>query len=75
LAGVAVSAGSACHEGLSEPSPVLTAMGVVRELALGAVRFSLGRSTTRLEIEAAAREVAEAVGQLRAAGKEAPTTT
>jgi len=55
LAGVAVSAGSACHEGLSEPSPVLTAMGVSRELALGAVRFSLGRTTTPEEIEAAAR--------------------
>jgi cysteine desulfurase len=72
LAGVAVSAGSACHEGLFEPSPVLTAMGVPRELALGAVRFSLGRSTTRPEIEATAREVAEAVGQLRGKGRTAP---
>ena len=61
LESVAVSTGSACHEGRSEPSEVLLAMGVSRELALGAVRFSLGRGTTQEEIAAAAREVSRAV--------------
>jgi cysteine desulfurase len=52
--GVAASTGSACHSGLSSPSPVLTAMGLSRDRALGAVRLSLGRWSTRTEIERAA---------------------
>ena len=44
--GVAASSGAACSSGGSEPSHVLTAMGVPAEVALAAVRFSLGRSTT-----------------------------
>jgi cysteine desulfurase len=51
---VAASTGSACHSGRIDPSPVLTAMGVAPERALGAVRLSLGCPTTRLEIETAA---------------------
>jgi cysteine desulfurase len=50
---VAVSTGSACHAGETEPSAVLVAMGVPRELALGAVRFSLGRWTTAEEVDQA----------------------
>jgi cysteine desulfurase len=46
LAGIAVSSGSACSTGAVEPSHVLVAMGVPRELALGTIRFSLGRETT-----------------------------
>jgi cysteine desulfurase len=48
---VAASTGSACHSGGTEPSPVLAAMGVPREVGAGAVRLSLGRSTTRDELE------------------------
>ncbi|MDX1924877.1 MAG: cysteine desulfurase family protein [Pirellulaceae bacterium] len=48
---VAASTGSACHAGSLHISPVLVAMGVPREVALGAVRFSLGRKTTRDEID------------------------
>lgn len=48
--GVAASSGAACSSGGSEPSHVLTAMGVSAEDALAAVRFSLGRSTTLDEI-------------------------
>ncbi|MGE5228833.1 MAG: cysteine desulfurase family protein [Deltaproteobacteria bacterium] len=48
---VAASTGSACHSGGTEPSPVLAAMGVPREAGAGAVRLSLGRMTTREELE------------------------
>ena len=51
LDGVAASTGSACHSGSVELSPVLRAMGVTPEIGMGAVRFSLGRTTTREEIE------------------------
>ena len=48
---VAASTGSACHSGGTEPSPVLAAMGVPREGGAGAIRLSLGRMTTRAELE------------------------
>ena len=51
LAGVAASGGSACTTGAVEPSHVLVAMGVPRELALGAIRFSLGRESTAGDID------------------------
>jgi len=49
---IAVSTGSACHADRVEISPVLQAMGVSQEVGAGAVRFSLGRTTTSEEIEA-----------------------
>src|SRR6516162_701524 len=51
LQGVAASTGSACHSGSVELSPVLKAMKVPPEIGMGAIRFSLGRTTTREEIE------------------------
>ena len=51
LAGVAASTGSACHAGSVELSPVLKAMGVTDEVGMGAIRFSLGRTTTLQELE------------------------
>ena len=51
LEGVAASTGSACHEGSVELSPVLKAMGILGEVGMGAIRFSLGRTTTKSEIE------------------------
>jgi len=51
---VAASLGSACHAGMEAVSPVLAAMGVSAEVARGAVRFSVGRPTTRAEVEEAA---------------------
>lgn len=48
---LAASTGSACHAGTTQISPVLAAMEVPRKVALGAVRFSLGRETTRSEID------------------------
>ena len=50
-AGIAVSSGSACSSGKTEPSHVLMAMGVGVELARGAIRISLGRDTTESDIE------------------------
>ncbi len=51
---VAASLGSACHAGRETVSPVLAAMGLTPEVARGAVRFSVGRPTTRAEVEEAA---------------------
>lgn len=51
LDGVAASTGSACHAGSVELSPVLKAMGVTDEAGMGAIRFSLGRTTTLQELE------------------------
>ena len=49
--GVAASSGAACSSGGSEPSHVLTAMGVARDEALAAVRLSLGAGTSAQDIE------------------------
>ncbi len=49
--GFAVSSGSACASGSNEPSPVLLAMGVERELARGSLRVSLGWSNTEADVE------------------------
>ena len=51
LSGVAASTGSACHAGSVELSPVLAAMRVPAHEGMGAVRFSLGRTTTWEELE------------------------
>ena len=53
LPGLAASTGSACHAGEVTLSSVLEAMQVPPELGMGAVRFSLGRYTTREEIDRA----------------------
>jgi cysteine desulfurase len=52
---VMASAGSACHADSEEPSAILTALGIPRDRALGAVRLSLGRATTKTDIELAAK--------------------
>jgi cysteine desulfurase len=51
LAGIAVSSGSACSSGKVQPSHVLEAMGVGPELAQGAVRLSLGWSTSEADVD------------------------
>ena len=62
---IAASTGSACHSGRTDPSAVLLAMGIAPELALGAVRFSLGRWTTVEELNAAAALVGQRAATLR----------
>ena len=54
LEGVSASAGSACTSGALTPSHVLLALGLPRETAAAAVRFSLGSSTTEADVDAAA---------------------
>jgi cysteine desulfurase len=58
--GIAASTGSACHSGSIELSPVLKAMGVSAQNGAGAVRFSLGRETTRDDIESAVAQLSSA---------------
>jgi cysteine desulfurase len=62
---LAASTGSACHDGHDDPSPVLLAMGLSAEQARGAVRLTLGRSTTEDEIERAAAALSRAWEELK----------
>jgi cysteine desulfurase len=62
---LAVSSGSACTTGSTEPSYVLKAIGVPDRLALATLRFGLGRFTTETEVDRAATSVVQAVGKLR----------
>ncbi len=65
LAGIACSSGSACATGSTEPSHVLSAMGYPAEEARGALRLTLGRTTTEGEIEAACAVVPATIRRLR----------
>ncbi|WP_045519591.1 cysteine desulfurase family protein [Neobacillus niacini] len=56
---LAASTGSACHAGSIELSPVLKEMKVPEEVGMGAIRFSLGRNTTKDEIDIVLKELKE----------------
>jgi cysteine desulfurase len=58
---IAASTGSACHSGRIELSPVLEAMGVAPTVGMGAIRFSLGRSTTEADVDAVVSGLARAL--------------
>ncbi|MHB1127940.1 MAG: cysteine desulfurase family protein [Bacillota bacterium] len=62
---IAASTGSACHSGVETMSPVLDAMGLEPQKGLGAVRLSLGRQTTRQEVEKAAMLLAERAAHMK----------
>ena len=62
--GVCASAGAACASGAIEPSPVLLAMGISKEAASGALRLTLGPSTTDEEVERASTAVVRCVSRL-----------
>lgn len=66
LGDVAVSPGSACTSASVEPSHVLMAMGLGEEAAHSSLRVSIGRFTTKAEVDYAARRIAESVRELRA---------
>ena len=66
LKGIAASSGSACTSGSLEPSHVLLAMGICHEIAHGSLRLTLGKSTTREEIDYLLEVLPEIVAKLRA---------
>lgn len=68
LAGIAAAAGSACASGALEPSHVLEAIGLPESNRKGAIRFSLGKSTTPAEIERVIDVLPSIAANLRAAG-------
>jgi cysteine desulfurase len=65
LAGIAVSSGSACSSGSTEPSHVLLAMGIAPEVCQSALRISLGRGNTEEDIDYALEVIPRVVGRLR----------
>jgi cysteine desulfurase len=65
LAGIACSSGSACSTGAVEPSHVLSAMGVPRELGVAALRFSFGKDSTADDVEAVAAALPRIVEKVR----------
>jgi len=65
LAGIACSSGSACSTGAVEPSHVLTAMGVPRELGVAALRFSFGKDSTLEDVEAVSAALPKIVEKVR----------
>jgi len=66
LKGVAVSGGSACHSGATEPSHVLMAMGLDKPRARASLRFSLMKTATEADVDYVLGVVPEAVERLRA---------
>jgi cysteine desulfurase len=67
LEGFAVSSGSACTSGETEPSQVLLALGLDRELAKGSLRVTVGRATTEAQADAFVHALARVVSRLRSA--------
>ncbi len=65
LKGIAVSSGSACTSGTLEASHVLAAMGIDTLLAQGSIRFSLGRHTTREQLDYTVSVLPEIIERLR----------
>lgn len=65
LEGIAASSGAACAEGEVRPSPVLEAMGLPPEWAVGALRLSLGRYTTEEDVDAVLEILPQVVVRLR----------
>jgi cysteine desulfurase len=63
---VCASAASACASGAMEPSHVLAAMGLSSDLTMGALRLSLGHTTTENDIDRAIEAIIEAVTRIRA---------
>lgn len=64
LAGIGISAGSACHSGKATPSPVLLAMGYSESAALGAIRLTLGRDTIAADVDWAAMVLKQVLKRL-----------
>jgi cysteine desulfurase len=67
MAGFSVSSGSACTSGDTEPSHVILALGIDRELAKGSLRVTVGRSTTDADVEAFLAALPGVVARVRGA--------
>jgi cysteine desulfurase len=65
MLGIAASSGSACSTGSTEPSHVLTALGLGPEIARGSLRLTLGKDTTDAEIDRTIEAVVETVERVR----------
>jgi len=65
MKGIMVSTGSACTSGATDPSHVLRAMGISRELAQGSIRFSFGRSNKPEDVEYVVDILEKEIGRLR----------
>jgi cysteine desulfurase len=70
LAGIAASTVSACATGSTEPSHVLTAMGYPADEAVGALRLSLGRTTTEADVATAIEVVPPTIARIRTGATE-----
>ncbi|MGN6129366.1 MAG: cysteine desulfurase family protein, partial [Nocardioidaceae bacterium] len=66
--GIACSTGSACSAGVPQPSHVLLAMGCDEEQARSSLRFTLGHTSTRADVDALSAAIAPVVERARAAG-------
>ncbi len=66
LAGIGISAGSACHSGKLSPSPILLAMGYSEQAALGGIRLTLGRDTVEADIDWTAMVLKQVLQRLTA---------
>jgi cysteine desulfurase len=74
-AGVSVSTGSACQAGIPEPSHVLLAMGLDEDTARGALRVTLGHTTTAADVDAFLAALPDAVRRATSAGLASRTPT
>ncbi len=63
--GICASSGSACTTGQTEPSHVLTAIGLPEDVAHGALRFTLGRDTTKEDIDFTVERMKEVIEKVR----------
>jgi cysteine desulfurase len=68
MLGIAASSGSACSTGSTEPSHVLTALGLGPDIARGSLRLTLGKDTSEPDIDKTIAVVAETVTRVRAMG-------
>ncbi|MEV7195239.1 cysteine desulfurase family protein [Streptomyces sp. NPDC093510] len=66
--GIECSTGSACTAGIAQPSHVLLATGTDPDLARGTLRFSLGHTSTKADVDAVAAAIGPAVERARTAG-------
>ena len=69
MAGISVSTGSACQAGVQEPSHVLSAMGVPEEHVHGALRITLGWTSTIEDVQALAAALPGVIERARRAGR------